>query len=120
MVNTGWSGGAYGVGQRMKLSYTRAMITAALEGDLKDVSYIEDEIFNVQVPTYCPNVPSEILDTKNTWKNKTEYYINAEELVRKFRNNFNKFKDVPENIIKAGPNLDNIKPVGDAECLLCC
>ena len=113
LVNTGWSGGGYGVGKRIKLSYTRAMVTAALEGTLKDVSYVQDEIFNVQVPTSCPNVPSEILDAKNTWENKTEYYINAEKLVQKFRNNFEKFKDVPENIIKAGPNQDNIKSVGD-------
>ena len=80
------------------------MVKAALEGTLKDVSYVQDEIFNVQVPTSCPNVPSEILDAKNTWENKTEYYINAEKLVQKFRNNFEKFKDVPENIIKAGPD----------------
>ncbi|GIM27688.1 phosphoenolpyruvate carboxykinase [ATP] 2 [Clostridium polyendosporum] len=111
LVNTGWSGGAYGVGQRVKLSYTRAMVSAALEGNLKDVSYVEDEIFKVQVPTYCPGVPNEILDPKNTWRNKSEYYVKAKELAEKFENNFKKFKNIPENIIQAGPNSDNIQSV---------
>lgn len=109
LVNTGWSGGAYGVGQRIKLSYTRAMVSAALDGKLKDVSYVEDEIFKVQVPTYCPGVPNEILDPKNTWKNKSEYYVKAKELAEKFENNFKKFKNVPKNIAQAGPNPDSIQ-----------
>ena len=101
LVNTGWSGGGYGVGTRMKLSYTRAMVKAALEGTLKDVSYIQDEIFNVQVPTSCPNVPSEILDAKNTWENKTEYYINAWQLFQNLEK-FEEFKTYLRTLLKQG------------------
>ena len=83
--------------------------------------YTEHPIFKVAIPTdRCPNVPSEILNPENTWTDKNEYKLKASELASKFTMNFSKFKDVPENIIKAGPNLDNIKPVGDAECLVCC
>lgn len=103
LVNTGWSGGAYGSGKRIELSYTRAIVKAALEGKLKNAEYIEDKIFKVHVPKYCPGVPCEILDPRNTWNNTNEYYFKAWELAQKFRNNFSVFMDVPENIVQAGP-----------------
>ena len=70
LVNTGWSGGPYGVGSRMKLSYTRAMITAALNGTFDDVEYRHDETFNVDVPQSCPGVPAEIMNPRDTWADK--------------------------------------------------
>ncbi|MCM0650918.1 phosphoenolpyruvate carboxykinase (ATP) [Clostridium swellfunianum] len=103
LINTGWSGGAYGKGKRMKLSYTRAMVTAALKGELKEVSFTEHPIFKVLIPEECPGVPSEILDPENTWGDKEEYMAKAVELASKFKNNFKKFKNVPEDIVEAGP-----------------
>lgn len=104
LINTGWSGGAYGKGERMKLSYTRAMVKAALEGSLGEVKYVEDPVFKLLIPTECPNVPTEILNPINTWKDKKEYTIKAVELAAKFKENFKKFKDVPFEIISAGPD----------------
>ena len=103
LVNTGWSAGGYGKGARMKLSYTRAMVKAALEGELSNVKFQEDHIFKVLVPTECPNVPSNILNAKNTWKDKEEYEVKARELALNFKKNFSKFRKVPESIINAGP-----------------
>lgn len=104
LINTGWSGGPYGVGNRMKLSYTRAMVTAAIEGKLNQVSYELDPIFNVYVPTSCPGVPSEILRPRNTWTDKEAYESKAQELARLFVQNFNSFKqNMPPEIIAAGP-----------------
>jgi hypothetical protein len=73
MVNTGWSGGAYGTGKRMSLKYTRALITAALNGELSKVSYDTHETFGIDFPTHCPEVPTEILNPKNTWTDKEAY-----------------------------------------------
>ena len=107
LVNTGWSGGPYGVGKRMKLSYTRAMITAALEGKLDDVEWVLDPIFNVYVPQECENVPAEILTPRNTWADKDAYDAKAKELADAFNKNFEKFKDeMPEAILNAGPKYD--------------
>lgn len=103
LINTGWSGGPYGVGKRMKLSYTRAMVTAALAGKLDDVEYVLDPIFNILVPQSCPGVPDEILNPKNTWKDAGEYEKLAHNLAERFVENFKKFKEVPEDIVKAGP-----------------
>lgn len=104
LVNTGWSGGPYGVGSRMKLSYTRAMVTAALNGSLKDVEYKHDERFNVEIPLTCPDVPSEILDPKETWEDKDAYDEQAEKLAEMFVENFQKkYPDMPEEIVAAGP-----------------
>lgn len=91
LVNTGWTGGAYGVGKRMSLKYTRAMITAALNGELQNVSYKEHEIFNLMMPITCPNVPNETLDPEQTWANKEEYKIKARELAKAFADNFKQF-----------------------------
>ena len=93
LVNTGWSGGAYGTGERMKLRYTRAMITAALSGELDKVAYTEHPIFGVSYPATCPNVPSEILDPRSTWKDKAAYDQTAEKLSKQFNDNFAKYKD---------------------------
>jgi len=92
LVNTGWSGGAYGVGKRVKLSFTRAMITAALNGDLDHVNYKEHDIFKLMMPTTCPDVPSEILDPAKTWANKEEYSCKAKELAIAFSENFKQFE----------------------------
>lgn len=103
LVNTGWTGGPYGVGKRMKLSYTRAMVSAAINGELNNVEYEAHKIFNILVPKTCPNVPSEILDPTNTWSDKNEYIKMANELANKFNRNFESFENVPENIKSASP-----------------
>eukprot|EP01029_Cantina_marsupialis_P020316 TRINITY_DN4764_c0_g1_i1.p1 TRINITY_DN4764_c0_g1~~TRINITY_DN4764_c0_g1_i1.p1 ORF type:complete len:553 (-),score=71.73 TRINITY_DN4764_c0_g1_i1:1269-2927(-) len=90
LINTGWSGGAYGTGSRIKLKYTRAMVDAALKGKLNDVKYIEDNLFHLNIPTTCENVPSEILTPINTWENKDAYKETAEKLAKKFSDNFDK------------------------------
>ncbi len=93
LVNTGWSGGPYKVGKRMKLKYTRAMITASLNGELNDVNYEKHKIFGLMMPETCPNVPNEILHPRNMWHDKKEYDKTANELAKKFINNFEKFAD---------------------------
>ncbi len=103
LINTGWSGGPYGVGSRIKLRYTRAMVTAALNGELDKVEYKHNELFNVDVPTSCPNVPSEILDPKSTWADKEAYDKTAKGLAAKFVENFKKYDKMPANIVNAGP-----------------
>ncbi len=92
LVNTGWTGGAYGTGSRMKLKYTRAMINAALEGKLDDVEYAIDQHFDLNVPQNCPDVPSEILNPRNTWEDKEAYDTKAKELVNSFNENFKQFE----------------------------
>ncbi|UOQ64455.1 phosphoenolpyruvate carboxykinase (ATP) [Hymenobacter volaticus] len=102
LVNTGWTGGSYGVGSRMKLSYTRAMITAALNGELDDVEFSKHPIFGVEVPAYVPNVPDHILDPRDTWANKEAYDRTAADLATKFVNNFKKYADFANAEILAG------------------
>ncbi len=104
LINTGWSGGPYGTGERMEIAYTRAMVHAALDGSLADVEFIEDPIFGVSVPTSCPNVPDEVLIPKNTWDDKGAYDAQAQKLARMFADNFGQFADVASDEIKAaGP-----------------
>ena len=103
MINTGWSGGPYGMGRRIKLSYSRAMVSAALGGRLDDAEYRKDEIFNLRVPRSCPGVPDHILDPQNTWEDKEAYKKQARRLAGKFQDNFAKFSDVSPDIIDAGP-----------------
>jgi phosphoenolpyruvate carboxykinase (ATP) len=106
LINTGWSGGAYGTGERMKLKYTRAMITAALEGKLDSVEYETHDIFGLQMPTTCADVPAELLNPRNTWKDKAAYDTKANELAEKFVNNFEKFKEFAnDEILAAAPKL---------------
>ncbi|MDR2515086.1 MAG: phosphoenolpyruvate carboxykinase (ATP) [Christensenellaceae bacterium] len=103
LINTGWSGGSAGKGgARMKLPYTRAMVTAALNGELDKGEFVTDEIFGVSVPTACPGVPTEVLAPKNVWKDKAAYDKIARELAASFRKNFAKY-DMPEAVVKAGP-----------------
>ncbi|GGI28003.1 phosphoenolpyruvate carboxykinase (ATP) [Pedobacter mendelii] len=96
LVNTGWSGGAYGVGKRMKLSYTRAMITAALNGELNHNNYKQHHVFKLMMPLHCPNVPDEILDPSKTWNNQEEYFLKAYELADAFTKNFKQFEEANE------------------------
>jgi len=91
LINTGWTGGAYGTGHRIKLSYTRAMISAALEGKLDNVEYQKDAVFGMMMPTVCPGVPSEILNPRNTWKDKNNYDLEAKKLAALFVKNFEKY-----------------------------
>ncbi len=105
LVNTGWLSGGYGNGDRIELSYTRAMIKEALNGKFKDVDFVEHPVFKVMMPTKCPGVPDEMLNPKNTWQDKKAYDKTAEKLALKFSKNFQKFKDVSEDIAKAGPEV---------------
>jgi len=102
LVNTGWTGGPYGVGNRMKLKYTRAMITAALEGKLDHVNYRTHSVFGVQIPENCPNVPDEVLSPRATWEDKVAYDLKARELGTAFIQNFEKYKDFATEDILAG------------------
>lgn len=102
LINTGWTGGSYGTGQRMKLKYTRAMITAALSGDLENAPYITDEVFGLAVPQNCPNVPNEVLNPRDTWASGKAYDKKARALAEQFRKNFSKFESFPNNEILAG------------------
>lgn len=103
LVNTGWAGGKYGTGSRMKLKYTRAMVTAALNGELEKGEFDLDPIFNVQVPRTCPNVPDEFLHQRELWADKAEYEKTAKDLAQRFQNNFKKYSNMPQNIVDAGP-----------------
>ena len=104
LVNTGWTGGPYGVGERIKLKYTRALITAALNGDLDNVDYESTDYFGLSVPKSCPNVPDEILLPKNTWKDKAAFEEKANILAASFIKNFDAYKDgVSQEILDASP-----------------
>ncbi|WAA11780.1 phosphoenolpyruvate carboxykinase (ATP) [Fervidibacillus halotolerans] len=106
LVNTGWTGGPYGVGKRMELSYTRAMVQAAIHGSLKDVPTEKENIFGLNIPISVPNVPDALLNPENTWDNKEAYRQSAKELAEKFRSNFEKFTGVHEQIIKLGGPIE--------------
>lgn len=104
LVNTGWSGGPYGVGKRMSLPYTRALITAALEHKLDEVNYTAHPIFGVLMPESCPGVPSEILNPRNTWADKKDYDEKANHLAQAFLKNFEKFaSEAGDEILAAAP-----------------
>ena len=106
LVNTGWTGGPYGVGERMNLQYTRAMVSAALQGQFEHVNFVQDPVFGLHVPTECPDVPSDILQPRGTWQNAEEYDKKAHELAERFARNFEKFADVPEAVKQAGPRYE--------------
>lgn len=104
LVNTGWSGGSYGTGSRMKLRYTRAMVTAALNGTFDKAEYKHNEVFNLDVPQTCPGVPDEIMNPRETWADKKAYDETANKLAKMFQDNFAaKYPDMPKNIANAGP-----------------
>ena len=102
LINTGWTGGAYGTGSRMKLKYTRAMITAALNGELDAVEYKDHAVFGLAIPQSCPEVPSEILNPSKTWNDADLYHQKAVELAQKFKANFAKFEEFANPEIMAG------------------
>ena len=102
LINTGWTGGPYGTGSRMKLKFTRAMITAALNGELDNVEYIDHKSFGIAIPQSCPNVPSEILNPRNTWEDQNLYDTKSVELAHKFKDNFAKFEEFANAEIMAG------------------
>lgn len=103
LVNTGWTGGPYGIGKRMKLSYTRAMIHAALEGELNSIETVTDPIFGLNIPAHVPGVPDEVLVPKNTWEDKDAYDQAAMNLAQEFHKNFEKFTKASDAIKEAGP-----------------
>ncbi len=106
LVNTGWTGGQYGVGSRMKLSYTRAMISAALEGKLDEVPYEKHPVFGIEMPLNCPNVPENLLNPRNTWNDKEAYDKMAINLAKQFAANFEKYAaGVQPEILEAGPKI---------------
>ncbi|MFD2822839.1 phosphoenolpyruvate carboxykinase (ATP) [Lacinutrix iliipiscaria] len=109
LVNTGWTGGPYGVGTRMKLKYTRAMISAAMDGSLEAANkdnYHIHSVFGVQQPRTCPNVPTEVLSPRSTWNNDEGYYKTAYKLSDSFRDNFKKFESYAnQEIIEGAPNV---------------
>ncbi len=107
MINTGWNGGPYGVGSRMKLGYTRAMITAALEGQLNDVEYDTTPWFRLAIPKSCPGVPSELLNARNTWPNPADFDVMAQKLARQFVQNFEKYAaGAGAEILAAAPKIE--------------
>ncbi|MCA0984472.1 phosphoenolpyruvate carboxykinase (ATP) [Halobacillus yeomjeoni] len=103
LVNTGWTGGAYGQGSRMKLSYTRSMIQAALEGELNSVETYTDPFFGLNIPMHVPGVPDEVLIPRKTWENPEEYDQEAKQLADKFHENFKKFSYASDEVKQAGP-----------------
>src|SRR6056297_224019 len=106
LINTGWTGGCYGVGHRFKLSYTRAIVDAVLDGSLSEVEYQTDDAFGFSIPRSCEGVDSKILVPRNAWGDKNAYDEQAKKLGGLFNNNFKKYKDESsEEILKAGPNV---------------
>ena len=109
LVNTGWSGGEYGVGKRISLKYTRAMITAALSGQLENVAYQTHDVFGVSYPVSCPGVPDNVLNPINTWSDRENYYVKANMLAKSFIDNFEKFQDqAAEEIVNAAPKVASL------------
>jgi phosphoenolpyruvate carboxykinase (ATP) len=107
LVNTGWSGGPYGTGQRMKIAHTRAMIRSILDGTLAQIETKPDPIFGVNVPVSCPGVPAEVLTPRNTWADKNAYDQKARELARRFNENFKKYADGVSDAVRG------VAPVAD-------
>jgi phosphoenolpyruvate carboxykinase (ATP) len=106
LVNTGWFGGSYGVGERISIKHTRAIVSAALNGELRDVSYKPHPIFQILVPETVPGVPQEILDPQNTWDDPEAYERQARDLAMRFVVNFQQFSDARPEIVAAGPIVD--------------
>jgi len=105
LVNTGWTGGPYGVGKRMKIAHTRSMIRAALSGMLDHVAYEKDPVFNLDIPVSCPDVPADVLKPRVTWSDGAAYDEQAGKLARMFVENFKTFEQgVTAEVLAAGPN----------------
>jgi phosphoenolpyruvate carboxykinase (ATP) len=106
LVNTGWVGGPYGVGKRISIKYTRALLNAALNSKLDKVKYAKDPIFGFEVPTQCPDVPDEVLSPASSWHDKKEYDRRYKDLAMRFKQNFGKFEDrTPREVVAAGPKV---------------
>lgn len=106
LLNTGWTGGPYGVGKRISIRHTRALLNAALAGHLNDVEYREDPVFGFQVPVHCPGVPDEVLQPSNSWPREEEYWKRYRQLASRFADNFRKFAaQCPPEVREAGPRL---------------
>jgi phosphoenolpyruvate carboxykinase (ATP) len=106
LVNTGWVGGPYGVGKRISIRHTRALLNAALNGKLGDVQYMKDPIFGFEVPMECPDVPAEVLSPASSWGDKKEYDRRYKDLAMRFKENFAKFTDnTPPEVVEAGPKV---------------
>jgi phosphoenolpyruvate carboxykinase (ATP) len=101
LVNTGWSGGAYGVGQRMRIAHTRAMVRAALDGRLAEVATARDPMFGLNVPSACPDVPADVLQPRGAWADKAAYDTTAREVTRRFESNFKQFEGMVSDQVKA-------------------
>jgi len=106
LVNTGWTGGPYGVGERIKIAYSRGVIRAAMSGAFDEVPYETDPVFGLEVPTQCPDVPSEVLNPRNTWSDKKAYDDQARKLASLFAENFKEFEaEASPEVIAAGPRV---------------
>jgi phosphoenolpyruvate carboxykinase (ATP) len=106
LVNTGWSGGPYGIGKRMSIGHTRALLNAALSGELHKVKYVKDPVFGFEVPTSCEGVPANVLDPSASWPSKENYMVKYKQLAARFIENFKKFEEgCPQEVIKAGPKI---------------
>jgi len=106
LINTGWIAGPYGVGRRIKLAYTRAIIKAALNGTLKEAGYKTHPVFGLEYPTSCPEVPSNVLDPVVMWNNEEAYYAQANQLAQLFVENFKKFEQgVSNDVLNAAPRV---------------
>ena len=106
LVNTGWVGGPYGIGKRISIRHTRALLNAALTGKLNDVPYKKDPIFGFEVPEHCPDVPDEVLSPSSSWHDKKEYDRRYSDLAMRFKQNFGKFEDgTPQEVLEAGPKV---------------
>ena len=103
LINTGWSGGPYGVGERININYTRSMVRAAVNGALNTVETVTDPDFGLRIPTSCPEVPAEILIPRNTWADKEAYDRQAQHLASRFKANFKQFASVGDAVLQAGP-----------------
>ncbi|MDR3589427.1 MAG: phosphoenolpyruvate carboxykinase (ATP) [Negativicutes bacterium] len=103
LINTGWQGGAHGVGKRISIQHTRRMVAAALNGYLDFVDYVNHPTFNLSVPVKCPGVPDNILMPQNTWADQDAYWKTAERLANMFHKNFAKFSDMPAEVAQSGP-----------------
>lgn len=102
LINTGWVAGGYGVGERIKLSYTREMVNAVINGTIDNVEFYEHSVFKLFIPKTCPNVPAEVLNPRELWADKEAYDKKVLELAESFKENFKKFKNVSEDILNAG------------------
>jgi phosphoenolpyruvate carboxykinase (ATP) len=111
LVNTGWVGGPYGVGKRISIRHTRALLTGALTGKLADVPYYQDPVFGFAVPRECPEVPESVLEPWSSWPSRGEYDRRYRDLAQRFIENFRKFEEgTPREVIEAGPKLGEMAP----------